>query len=56
MRVRLRFNPREMWVVESKHWYELKWTFHDMFGGDNSYTRAYLYARTLKRPHIEEIA
>ena len=56
MKVRLRFDPREVWVVESKYWYEFTWHFKESFSGDGSYTRAYMYARTLKRPHIEEIA
>lgn len=55
MRVRLRFNPREMWVVESKKWYELSWVFRDMFGGDNSYHRALAYAKLLKYPIIEDL-
>ena len=56
MRVRLRFDPRELWVVESKYWYEFTWHLRESFSGDGSYTRAYMYARTLKRPHTEEIA
>jgi hypothetical protein len=56
MRVRLRFDPRESWVVERKHWYEFTWRVVESFIGDHSYARVYMYARTLKRPHIEEIA
>ena len=55
MRVRLRFDPRDAWVVERMHWYEFTWHYVESFIGDFSYTRAFMYATKLKRPHIEEI-
>ena len=55
MRVRLRFNPHEIWIVEGKHWYNFQWHYENSFMGDNAYERAHFYARLLKNPEIEEI-
>lgn len=55
MRVRLRFDAREYWVVETKLWYNFFWKIEDSFHGDNAYERAHFYARALKNPHTEEI-
>jgi hypothetical protein len=55
MRVRLRFDAREYWVVETKPWYNFFWKIEDSFHGDNAYERAHFYARALKNPHTEEI-
>ena len=55
MRVRLRFSPKQCWVVESKYWYEFDWQYKNMFVGDNSYERAKDYAVLLKHPQVEEI-
>ena len=55
MRVRLRFDPREYWVVESKLWYNFHWKIEASYQGDDAYERAHFYARALKHPHTEEI-
>jgi hypothetical protein len=55
MRVRLRFDPNEIWIVEGKHWYNFNWHYENSFMGDNAYERAHFYARALRHPHIEEI-
>jgi hypothetical protein len=55
MRVRLRFSPKQYWVVESKYWYGFNWQYEDLFWGDNAYERAKDFALKLKNPQIEEI-
>ena len=55
MRVRIRFDADEYWVVESKPWYNFFWKIEKSFMGDNAYERANFYARALKHPHTEEI-
>jgi hypothetical protein len=55
MRVRLRLDPNEIWIVEGKHWYNFNWHYENSFMGDNAYERAHFYARMLKHPKTEEI-
>jgi hypothetical protein len=55
MRIRLRFTPDKDWIVESKHWYNFKWKYEQLFSGDNAYERAFFYARAVQHPTIEEI-
>jgi hypothetical protein len=55
MRVRLRLDPRQFWVVESLVWYNFEWSYEQCFHGENAYERAHVYARALKHPKIEEI-
>jgi hypothetical protein len=56
MRVRIRFDPRGYWIIETKRWYDfLGWMIADSVTGDNAYERAHFYARALKYPQIEEI-
>jgi hypothetical protein len=55
MRVRVRFDPRGLWIIETKRWYNFSWMYADSVTGDNAYERAHFYARALKYPQIEEI-
>jgi hypothetical protein len=55
MRVRLRISPDKDWVVESKHWYNFRWEYQQLFSGDDAHERARFYARALKNPYTEEI-
>lgn len=59
MRVRLRLDPKNYLVVESKCWYQFKWQYEKDFYGDNerstTYERAKEYAQALLHPEIEEI-
>ena len=55
MRVRIRFHFNEIWIVESKRWYNFKWNYENSFMGDNAYERAHFCARIVKNPEIEEI-
>ena len=55
MRVRIRLHPNELWIVESKRWYDFEWNYENSFIGDNAYERAHFFARLLKNPEIEEI-
>ena len=54
MRVRVRFHPRQYWVVETKSWL-YGWEYKELFMGDDAYKRAKDYAQALKHPQIEEI-
>jgi hypothetical protein len=62
MRVRLRLDPRNNWVVESKYWYQFKWQcesvfyFHSASEKSTAYELAKEYAQALLHPEIEEIA
>ena len=55
MRVRVRFDPENQWIVETKRWYSFYWYYQARLHGDNAYKRACVYARALKYPQIEEI-
>jgi hypothetical protein len=56
MRVRLLFSADEIWLVQSKRWWNLSWHSEKGFSGDMAYERAHFYARILKNPTVEEIA
>lgn len=55
MKVRLRLDPRQKWVVETKRWYEFNWQYQESFYGDKAYDSAKDYALRLKYQATEEI-
>ena len=57
MRVRIRKLPRfsDVWVAESKFWFQFSWQCRESFVGEKAADQAAAYARELLDPIIVEI-
>ena len=57
MRVRIRKLPKfsDVWVAESKLWYQFSWKYQENFVGEKAAEEASAYARELLDPIIVEI-
>lgn len=55
MRVRIRRDPKDIWLVEEKQWWDFSWRYVESFYGDNSEKRAIEFSRKLIDPVIIEI-
>ena len=54
MTVRLRQNPEypDTWWVETRHWYQWRWSCAGAFNG---YEKALRVACAIKHPNVEEV-
>jgi hypothetical protein len=55
MRVRIRKDIDDGWVVESKYWYNFHWVVEKYTIGDDAEKRALRYAQNLINPTIIEL-
>jgi hypothetical protein len=55
MRVRIKKCADDLWVVESKKWYDISWKYEKAVFNDNAEKLALEYARNLLDPVIIEL-
>lgn len=55
MRVRIKKCADDLWVVESKKWYDISWQYEKCVVNDNAEKLALEYARNLLDPVIIEL-